>query len=105
MESLSAAIATELPVQSVNDIADDESRKTAEYLRERVWKLSDYLSGKLYVVHDADALEHCETGMDMLVERMSRLAELLVGTDYADAATSIARWAAQLHERIAEVQC
>lgn len=102
LESLNVTIATSLPVQSVNDIEDTERRERAAVVLERAWKLSEYLPAKLYEVRDADALDACTTGTGMLSKQLHALVELFAGTDYADAATPIARWAKQLHERVVE---
>lgn len=103
MESLNNTLATSLPVQSVNDIEDDERRATAAVVLERAWKLSEHLPGKLYEARDADALESCQTGTRMLVGLLDKLVMLFAGTAYAEAATPIARWAQELHERTTEV--
>ena len=102
LESLNVTIATSLPVQSVNDIEDTERRERAGVVLERVWKLSERLPGKLYEVRDEPARDDCETGMRMLVGLLDKLVPLFAETAHAEAATPIARWAKQLHERVVE---
>ena len=103
MEGLNAKLTTDLPVQSVNDIEDAERRDEAAELLESVWTQTEELPKTLYEARDTTALVVCQAETLTLSERLHKLVSLFTGTDYAEAATPIARWAQELHKRTTEV--
>lgn len=102
MEILNLNFASELPVQSVNDIECAEESAFASQLLEQVWMMSEELPVHLYLVEDAEQAGACEDVLRKMHAKLGQLTNLFRDTDYSGMSVKYADWVGELLQRFDE---
>ena len=103
MEILNLNFASDLPVQSVNDIECVEESAFASQLLEQVWTMTEELPVHLYLVDDAEKADACESVMKRMHGKLTQLTGLFRETDYSGASVKYAEWVGELLQRFDEI--